>query len=29
MKRPLTVRSLAWLAYALMRVVLFATRHRY
>ena len=29
MKRPFTVRSLAWLAYAIMRVVLFATRHRY
>ena len=29
MKRPLTVRSLAWLAYGLMRVALFATRHRY
>jgi cardiolipin synthase len=29
MKRPFTVRSLAWLAYALMRVALFATRHRY
>jgi cardiolipin synthase len=29
MKRPFTVRSLAWLAYGLMRVALFATRHRY
>jgi len=29
MKRPFTVRSLAWLAYAMMRVALFATRHRY
>jgi cardiolipin synthase len=29
MKRPFTVRSLAWLAYGLMRVLLFATRHRY
>jgi len=29
MKRPFSVRSLAWLAYALMRVLLFATRHRY
>jgi hypothetical protein len=29
MKRPFTMRSLAWLAYALMRVALFATRHRY
>ncbi|MDQ6627501.1 MAG: cardiolipin synthase ClsB [Pseudomonadota bacterium] len=28
-KRPLTVRSLAWLAYAMMRIALFATRHRY
>jgi cardiolipin synthase A/B len=29
MKRTFATRSLAWLAYALMRVVLFATRHRY
>ncbi|MEO5883169.1 MAG: cardiolipin synthase ClsB [Caldimonas sp.] len=29
MKRPFTVRGLAWLAYGLMRVILFATRHRY
>jgi cardiolipin synthase len=29
MRRPFAVRSLAWLAYALMRIVLFATRHRY
>ena len=29
MKRPFVVRSLAWLAYALMRLALFATRHRY
>ena len=29
MKRPFTRRSLAWLAYAMMRVALFATRHRY
>ena len=29
MKRPFATRSLAWLAYAIMRVVLFATRHRY
>jgi len=29
MKRPFTVRSLAWIAYGLMRVALFATRHRY
>jgi cardiolipin synthase len=29
MKRTLATRSLAWLAYALMRLVLFATRHRY
>jgi cardiolipin synthase len=29
MKRPFAVRSLAWLAYAMMRVALFATRHRY
>jgi cardiolipin synthase len=29
MKRPLAVRSLAWLAYTLMRLALFATRHRY
>jgi cardiolipin synthase len=28
-KRPLALRSLAWLAYAIMRVALFATRHRY
>ena len=28
-KRPFTTRSLAWLAYALMRIALFATRHRY
>ncbi len=27
--RPFSVRGLAWLAYALMRLVLFATRHRY
>ncbi len=29
MKRPFVVRGLAWLAYALMRLALFATRHRY
>jgi len=29
MKRPFAMRSLAWLAYAMMRMVLFATRHRY
>ena len=29
MKRPLTMRSLAWLAYGAMRFALFATRHRY
>ena len=29
MKRTFATRSLAWLAYALMRVALFATRHRY
>ena len=30
MKRPFTAtRTLAWLAYAMMRVALFATRHRY
>jgi cardiolipin synthase len=29
MKRPFTVRTLAWLAYGMMRVALFATRHRY
>jgi len=29
MKRPFSVRSLAWLAYAMMRLALFATRHRY
>jgi len=29
MKRPFATRSLAWLAYAVMRLVLFATRHRY
>ncbi|MEP6740205.1 MAG: cardiolipin synthase ClsB [Caldimonas sp.] len=28
-KRSFTTRTLAWLAYALMRVALFATRHRY
>jgi cardiolipin synthase len=28
-KRPFTTRGMAWLAYALMRVALFATRHRY
>jgi cardiolipin synthase A/B len=28
-KRPFTVRGLAWLAYAMMRIALFATRHRY
>jgi cardiolipin synthase A/B len=28
-KRTLTTRSLAWLAYGLMRFALFATRHRY
>ena len=27
--RPLTGRSLSWLAYAFMRIALFATRHRY
>jgi cardiolipin synthase len=29
MKRSLVARSLAWLAYAMMRLALFATRHRY
>ncbi len=29
MKRTLVTRSLAWLAYGLMRFALFATRHRY
>ncbi len=29
MKRTFATRSLAWLAYALMRMALFATRHRY
>ncbi len=28
-KRPLVQRSLAWIAYAAMRIALFATRHRY
>jgi cardiolipin synthase len=28
-KRPLIQRSLAWVAYAAMRIALFATRHRY
>ena len=28
-KRPFVQRSLAWIAYAAMRVALFATRHRY
>ena len=28
-KRPFAKRTLAWLAYALMRLALFATRHRY
>ena len=28
-KRTFATRSLAWLAYALMRFALFATRHRY
>jgi cardiolipin synthase len=28
-RRPLLHRSLAWIAYAMMRVALFATRHRY
>ena len=28
-KRPLVQRSLAWVAYAAMRIALFATRHRY
>ena len=27
--RPLGTRTLAWLAYAMMRIALFATRHRY
>ena len=27
--RPLATRTLAWLAYAMMRIALFATRHRY
>jgi cardiolipin synthase len=29
MKRPLAKRTLAWFAYAMMRLALFATRHRY
>jgi cardiolipin synthase len=29
LKRPFATRSLAWIAYALMRVALFATRNRY
>jgi cardiolipin synthase len=29
MKRPFAMRSLAWLAYAMMRIALFATRNRY
>jgi cardiolipin synthase len=29
MKRPFAVRSMAWVAYAMMRIALFATRHRY
>jgi len=28
-KRPFVQRSLAWIAYAAMRIALFATRHRY
>ena len=28
-KRPFAQRSLAWVAYAAMRIALFATRHRY
>ncbi|MEO8923036.1 MAG: phospholipase D-like domain-containing protein, partial [Caldimonas sp.] len=28
-KRPFGTRSLAWLAYTMMRIALFATRHRY
>ena len=28
-RRPLVLRSLAWLAYGAMRFALFATRHRY
>jgi cardiolipin synthase len=28
-KRPFTTRGMAWLAYAIMRIALFATRHRY
>lgn len=28
-RRPLTTRSLSWVAYAVMRIALFATRHRY
>ena len=29
MRRPLAVRGMAWVAYAMMRIALFATRHRY
>ena len=29
MRRPFAVRSLAWMAYAMMRIARFATRHRY
>jgi cardiolipin synthase len=29
MKRPFAMRCLGWLAYALMRIALFATRNRY
>lgn len=29
MNRPFVMRSLAWLAYGMMRIALFATRHRY
>jgi cardiolipin synthase len=28
-KRPFATRGMAWLAYAIMRIALFATRHRY
>ena len=28
-RRPLATRGLAWLAYTMMRIALFATRHRY
>ena len=29
MRRPFAVRGMAWVAYAMMRIALFATRHRY